>query len=459
MVMNTQVFNDYSSSSSFNYSSKNSTSTNSVSNNTSNKLFDTSKSNSNVSSDKTFNEVLNSKKQSQVNDKDKKDNKKDKSSLGDSDKSSMIDKLKSKIEELKEKVKDGKCDEKKVSDILVELLSALNNLLGQSDISEVLNNADNQNDLLGTLIEQLSSDNSDGAALLQQVLQAISNEDSKTSLDSGVLKDMKELLQQLSVSLNDDSNESMNKGINDIISKLDEMIQNSDNQGQERVVNPEELFKQNSSDQNSSMENDDASSGMAEKKSDSKESKFLNSLLDDKSDAVDNKINLFATRTQSVQAPSGEVRGLTVNKATFADDLIKDVKFMSTNSIKELTVKVNPGNLGEITIKLVQEDGLMKANLKANSKETTALLSQNLAEIKKELGDQNIKIAEVNIELYNEDTTFFKNESFGGQLSQEQDNKQSSSQNNTNVNIENSDTEEMVKDNLAMLDNSLDFLA
>ena len=197
---------------------------------------------------------------------------------------------------------------------------------------------------------------------------------------------------------------------------------------------------------------------MADKKSDTKEDKFLNSLLDDKNDSVDNKINLFAARTQSVQNQNTEVRGLSINKATFADDLIKDVKFMSENNIKELTVKVNPGNLGEITIKIVQEDGLMKANLKANSKETTALLSQNLAEIKKELSDQNIKISEVNIDLYNEDTTFFKNESFGGQLSQEQGNGKSTSQNSRNINIENVDTEEVLDDSLAMLDNSLDFL-
>lgn len=450
MVMNTQFFNDYSSNtSSLNLSSKNSKGTNSATNNTNSKLFDTDKTNSNVSDKKNFNEVFNQKKQSQVNDKD---TQKDKSSFDNSDKNPIIDKFKSKIQKLKEETEDVKGDEKKVSEILAQLLSEINNLLGKSDISDVMNNANTPNDIIGTLIEQLSSNNSDGNNMLQQLLQTISEGNSQSGFDTGLLKDMKELLQQLSVSLNDDSNDNMNKGISDIISKLDEMIQNSDSQ--DKVINPKELFNQNSS-----TESDDSNSSMLDKKSDTKEDKFLNSLLDDKSDNVDNKINLFATRTQSVQAQNTEVRGLTINKATFADDLIKDVKFMSTNNLKELTVKVNPGNLGEITIKLVQEDGLMKANLKANSKETTALLSQNIAEIKKELGDQNIKIAEVNIELYNEDTTFFKNESFGGQLSQEQDGRQGASPNNTNVNIENSETEESVKDNLAMLDNNLDFLA
>ena len=464
MVTNTQFFNGYSSSSvsqsslnsaSGNSKTSNSTTASNINNYYSSTMTNNSKAKSNVDSKKNFSEVLNSKKESRVNDKDSRNN--DKQSVTDSDKNSKIDELKSKIKELKEEVIDGNCDEKKVSDILAELLIALNNLLEKSEVSQVLN-ADENNDMIGKLIEQLTSDNNEENNLLQQLIEILSSDEAKNSLGSDVLKDMKELLQQLSASLTDDSNENINKGITDIISKLDEMLQNSDEQGKD-IITTEELFKQSNSNQDSSMENDDNNAGMTDKKSNSKEDKFLNSLIEDKKDSVDNKINLFATRTQSVQAQNTEVRGLTINKATFADDIIKDVKFMSTNNLKELTVKVNPGNLGEITIRLVQEDGLMKANLKANSKETTALLAQNLAEIKKEIGDQNIKISEVNIELYNEDTTFFKNESFGGQLSQEQNNSKGASQNNTDVNISTSENDETLEENLAMLDNNLDFLA
>lgn len=464
MVTNTQFFNGYSNSSvsqsslnsaSGNSKTSNSTTASNINNYYSSTMTNNSKAKSNVDSKKNFSEVLNSKKESRVNDKDRRNN--DKQSVTDSDKSSKIEELKSKIKELKEEVKDGNCDEKKVSDILAELLIALNSLLDKNDVSEVLN-ADENNYILGKLIEQLTSDNSEGNNLLQQLIEILSSDEAQNSLGSDVLKDMKELLQQLSASLTDDSNENINKGITDIISKLDEMLQNADEQGKD-IITTEELFKQSNSNQDSSMENDDNNAGMTDKKSNSKEDKFLNSLIEDKKDSVDNKINLFATRTQSVQAQNTEVRGLNINKATFADDIIKDVKFMSTNNLKELTVKVNPGNLGEITIRLVQEDGLMKANLKANSKETTALLAQNLAEIKKEIGDQNIKISEVNIELYNEDTTFFKNESFGGQLSQEQNNSKGASQNNMDVNIGTSENDEALEENLAMVDNNLDFLA
>ena len=465
MVTNTQFFNGYSSSSvsqsslnsaSGNSKTSNSTTVSNINNYCSSTMTNNSKGKSNVDSKKNFSEVLNSKKESRVNDNDSRNN--DKKSVTDSDKNSKIDELKSKIKELKEEVKDGNCDEKKVSDILAELLIALNNLLEKNEVSQVLN-ADENNDMIGKLIEQLTSDNNEGNNLLQQLIEILSSDEAKNSLGSDVLKDMKELLQQLSASLTDDSNENINKGITDIISKLDEMLQNSDEQGK-NTITTEELFKQSNSNQDSSMESDDNNSGMTDKKSNSKEDKFLNSLIEDKKDSVDNKINLFAARTQSVQAQNTEVRGLNINKATFADDIIKDVKFMSTNNLKELTVKVNPGNLGEITIRLVQEDGLMKANLKANSKETTALLAQNLAEIKKEIGDQNIKISEVNIELYNEDTTFFKNESFGGQLSQEQNNNsKGASQNNKDVNVNINENDEALEENLASVDNNLDFLA
>ena len=252
MVTNTQFFNGYSSSSvsqsslnsaSGNSKTSNSTTVSNINNYCSSTMTNNSKGKSNVDSKKNFSEVLNSKKESRVNDKDSRNN--DKKSVTDSDKNSKIDELKSKIKELKEEVKkeviDGNCDEKKVSDILAELLIALNNLLEKNEVSQVLN-ADENNDMIGKLIEQLTSDNNEGNNLLQQLIEILSSDEAKNSLGSDVLKDMKELLQQLSASLTDDSNENINKGITDIISKLDEMLQNSDEQGK-NTITTEELWK------------------------------------------------------------------------------------------------------------------------------------------------------------------------------------------------------------------------
>ncbi|GAB6167699.1 flagellar hook-length control protein FliK [Clostridium carnis] len=98
---------------------------------------------------------------------------------------------------------------------------------------------------------------------------------------------------------------------------------------------------------------------------------------------------------------------IPVLKQTMGEDIIKNVKFMMRNEISELKVKIYPKELGEMTIKILSEEGIMRAEIKATSKETYNLLNSNLNDIKKGLSDQNIKIHDVNIGLYQEDTTFF----------------------------------------------------
>ncbi|NME82767.1 flagellar hook-length control protein FliK [Clostridium sp. SM-530-WT-3G] len=441
MVNNTQFFNSYVNNSSLIQLSNDSKNQNSqtISNTLSdynNIISDNSKQKLNNINKKRFDEVLNFKKDSKVSDK---------RSIANSSKNFESDKVKDKINDSKEDIKETdekeNSEDKKVNDILDELLNGLNILIKSNELSQMEKVKEN-NKILETLIEKLTNNN-DKNNLLNQLLKV----DSNNFFDSDILKQLKSFLQQLSGDSNNDNN--MNKGINNIISKLDEVLQNSEEQGK-NVAPSQELFKQDTSNENSN-------SGMLGNNN-SKENKFLNSLIEDKNDSIDNKINLFASRTQSIQTQNTEAKGLTINKSTFTSDLIKDVKYMNVNNIKELTVKVNPGNLGEITIRLVQEDGFMKVNLKANSKETAELLSQNLSEIKKELVDQNIKVSEVNIDIYNEDSTFFKEQTFGGQLSQEQNNNERKSNNSGHANVSMDEDDEMQEENLSILDNNLDFL-
>ena len=96
-----------------------------------------------------------------------------------------------------------------------------------------------------------------------------------------------------------------------------------------------------------------------------------------------------------------------INKDNINVDFIKNIRYMVKNAVEELQVKIYPKELGEMTIKLISEEGIMRAEIKATSKETYNLLNSNLNEIKKTLENQNIRIQEVNIGIYNEDTTFF----------------------------------------------------
>lgn len=153
------------------------------------------------------------------------------------------------------------------------------------------------------------------------------------------------------------------------------------------------------------------------------EEKVLNSILNDEEE---NKVttkftlinnNISSRNIEKVDAPK------VINRANMVEDIVKSVKYMNSNNIKELVVRINPKELGEVAIRVIQEDGIMKANLKASSKETYSILSQNLGDIKRYLGEQNIKIQQVDISLY-EDTTYFKEEFQGQAFNQERREKQ-----------------------------------
>jgi len=158
----------------------------------------------------------------------------------------------------------------------------------------------------------------------------------------------------------------------------------------------------------------------------SSEEKFLKSLLgENKDDMKISKAVSFMNQFESiktgdtvkVQAPN-----LVINKSSLEVDIIKSVKFMEINNIKDLVVKMNPKELGEITIKLTVESGIMKANISAQNKETFNLLNQNMQEISDRLKNMDIKIQSLDINIY-EDSTFFAKDSSDRNNNESQNNK------------------------------------
>ncbi|WP_288477122.1 flagellar hook-length control protein FliK [uncultured Clostridium sp.] len=130
---------------------------------------------------------------------------------------------------------------------------------------------------------------------------------------------------------------------------------------------------------------------------------------------------------------------VVIRKSNINTDLIKSIKYMNINGVKELTVKVYPRDLGEIIINISKDEEVLKATLKANSKDTFNLISQNSSEIKKLLLENGLKISNVDISLY-EDTTFYNENEFN---KNSRENKEDS-----NFNYENEDLDlEEIKEN------------
>ena len=148
-------------------------------------------------------------------------------------------------------------------------------------------------------------------------------------------------------------------------------------------------------------------------KEETSEDAILKNILGDKEENKFSKTINFMNqfnKIANVENPEMEtVENIVANRETLNTDVIKAVKYMELNNIKNLTVKVTPKELGELVIKITMESGKMKANITANNKETFNLLNANLQDITDKLQKGAIKIENFSLNLY-EDTTFFSND-------------------------------------------------
>lgn len=173
----------------------------------------------------------------------------------------------------------------------------------------------------------------------------------------------------------------------------------------------------------------------------------LMELSGDKSPKMD-KVTSFMSmlRFENSDAVSNVPQeNIFVNRANLTNDIIKAMKYIEVNNVKDLTVKVQPNNLGDIFIKVTMENGILKASVTASNKDTYSLLNSNISDIQNKLNSSDIKIQNLSLNIYNDDTTFFKDnkqKGNGGEANQNQNqrvfavnetNDTSLTQNNTQV--------------------------
>lgn len=265
--------------------------------------------------------------------------------------------------------------------------------------------------------------------IVNNLLEILKDDNVKANLDQSSLKSFDVLLNKLAGEVSKVSEAEL-PIIKEVIKEVKTLLIKTKEDSIEKldITNIKVVDVKSESKQTDSEQSQKQSSTKDIKETVLKEDKVLKSILGDEEETKINRFSSFAGKTlsgkvESVQAP-------IINKATLVQDVIKSVKYMDNNALKQLTVRINPVELGEIAIKLVQEDGTMKATIKANSRDTFSLLSQNLNDIRKSLGEHNIKIAEVNIELYNDDTTFYKDSEFNNNFFNEQKGNENGSNKN-----------------------------
>lgn len=146
--------------------------------------------------------------------------------------------------------------------------------------------------------------------------------------------------------------------------------------------------------------------------SEDKDSKSSGSLLqDNKITKAVNFMNQFQGIRDNYPAVSAAKVDININRPQLAQDIIKNLKYMETNGIKEMTVKIAPKELGEVIIKLTMDGSIMKANLTVTNKDAYNILNSNLQDISNKLSEQNMKIHSFNVNIYNGDSSFMNENS------------------------------------------------
>lgn len=121
------------------------------------------------------------------------------------------------------------------------------------------------------------------------------------------------------------------------------------------------------------------------------------------------------------------------NEFNIAEQITDGVKANINLEKSEFTVKLNPEELGELTLKLIEENGKMVLDITAASEKTARMLNGDIAALRESVGSMNIEVREVTVSApeeiqennaqFNMTSQQFSEQQRAFQNQQQQDNK------------------------------------
>lgn len=311
-------------------------------------------------------------------------------------------------------------------------------------------------EIAGNGVLSTSSINSTlGDALKSDIPNAIAvdkNTDNKTMVDlvTSIKKEISNLVGNISTKVDGNSPESNLNLVKTNSNFTNNFLNNTESMKQQTIIMKNESvatnvdanktsndtlatattlnFNDSSKYKDSSNSSDTGSEGG---KSSNKADTFLNQLIGNKDKSSDNQyarvtgvINQILNNN-SVKNVSGETMPPTIRSSNLSEDIVKSLKYMNNNNVSDMIVKITPQELGEVSIKVTSENGIMKATITASNKDAYNILNSNLNDLTSKLSNQNIKISDVSINIYSSDTTYFKDASSNGNNSEQKDKQRS----------------------------------
>ncbi|CDM68798.1 putative flagellar hook-length control protein [Clostridium bornimense] len=363
----------------------------------------------NIKSSNSFKECLDTKNKSIKNENSKEKDffVKNSNTIDDTAKIKKDD-GKNSIEDKPSKVDSEESDSKEYDAIEELLLMLLNGKINDNyDYEKVISENEFLSEEVKTMILDLfsmynSTENNDKTLIEGKSESSIADIMKLLKNDSSVDKEALDSILE-SVKRNSSEVESPKEILNYIKANVIKETNTDNNDILENKTTLINSIDENNIDLNS--ENNETSSESKNQEQTNKEDTFLTSLIEG-NDNVKSEGNLMQV-PKMVFEPLKDVKesapALT-NKTNIVEDIIKSVKYIRDESVKEIVLKVVPRNLGEVVISLSMDKGVMKANVATNNAETYSLLATKIEEMNKILN-------EFKVESF--DLTYMNNSEYG----------------------------------------------
>lgn len=141
-------------------------------------------------------------------------------------------------------------------------------------------------------------------------------------------------------------------------------------------------------------------------KTEAKEESQLSFAMHESSEANDLGINIpihnftTTTFTQSFASEPGVVAEATITKQLVnGKTLIEQVDFKVLSQTKEINIALSPKELGNMNVKIVEDHGVMVAEIKVDNQKAKDFILNEIGELKNSLEDQGLNVADVKVDI------------------------------------------------------------
>lgn len=122
--------------------------------------------------------------------------------------------------------------------------------------------------------------------------------------------------------------------------------------------------------------------------------------------------NIVMPKNNSVVEIKDEVLKIQVIRSEYiSEDFVQTIEYLKVNNKEEISVRMNPKDLGELNIRILKGNNEEKVIVTLRNEETFNLLKENVNEIKNHLSSLDIKVKEVEVEIKSESQNNFSHNS------------------------------------------------